>query len=87
MSEIEPTSRTEPVLRLTITPEPTEEEAAAIAAALSIVSLASQEPTEAESGPRLSPWVVTGRLASHHAAPRARQRHWSRTLAWLERNG
>jgi hypothetical protein len=86
VSEIEPTSHPEPALRLTITPEPTEEEAAAIAAALSIVSLASQEPTEPESGQRLTPWVVTGRLAAHHAAPRARQRRWSRTLAWLDRN-
>ena len=87
MSENASASQPEPALRLTITPEPTREEAAAIAAALSIVSLASQEPTEAEPGPRLSPWVVTGRLAAHHAAPRARQRHWSRTLAWLGKNG
>ena len=85
MSEIDPTSQPEPALRLTITPEPTDEEAAAIAAALSIISLTSQEAV-AETEPRLSPWVVTGRLAAHHAAPRARQRHWSRTLAWLGRN-
>jgi len=85
VSEIDPTSQPEPALRLTITPEPTDEEAAAIAAALSIISLTSQEAV-AETEPRLSPWVVTGRLAAHHAAPRARQRHWSRTLAWLGRN-
>ncbi len=86
MSEIEPTEQPEPALRLTITPEPTEEEAAAVAAALAIVSITSQEPIEAESGQCLPPWVVTGRLAAHHAAPRARQRRWSRTLAWLGRN-
>jgi hypothetical protein len=74
------------MLRLTITPEPTDEEAAAIAAALSMVTLAAaQDGSEPESGDRLSPWVVTGRLAAHHAAPRARQRRWSRTLAWLGR--
>lgn len=75
------------MLRLTITPEPTDEEAAAIAAALSLVTLASaQTKPQPESDGRLSPWIVTGRLAAHHAAPRARQRRWSRTLAWLGRN-
>jgi hypothetical protein len=77
----------EPMLRLTITPEPTDEEAAAVAAAVSLLSLTfEQEPPVPGSDGRLSSWVVTGRLAAHHAAPRARQRRWSRTLAWLERN-
>ena len=84
MSAQEPVA--EPMLRLTITPEPTEEEAAAIAAAFSILTLAAAgESGDENPADRLSPWVVTGRLAAHHAAPRARQRRWSRTLAWLER--
>jgi hypothetical protein len=75
------------MLRLTITPEPTDDEAAAIAAAFSLVTLAAaHDSTDEDATDRLSPWVVTGRLAAHHAAPRARQRRWSRTLAWLGRN-
>lgn len=71
---------------LEIRPEPTEEEAAVIVAALATLS-AVTPPAPVEDAPnhaKPSKWMLVGRRNAHHSSPHARKQ-WSRDLAWLER--
>ena len=72
-------------LRLDISPEPTDEEAAAVAAAIALLSAVQQPSPELEPVRSPSRWALTGRLAAHTAFPNARQNRWSAPTAWLKR--
>jgi hypothetical protein len=73
--------------RISITPEPTDEETSVIVAALAVLSSRRQAAggTEQTSKRPGSQWALVGRRSAHHSSPHART-HWSRDLAWLERN-
>jgi hypothetical protein len=74
------------VLTFDIRPEPSDEEAGVIVAALTALSATSQSAPVEETPctTRRSKWTLAGRRQALHASPHAR-RHWSRDLAWLEK--
>ena len=74
---------TEPDLRLDITPEPSDEEAAAVAAAIALLSAVRQPSPEPEPVRSPSRWALIGRLAAHTASPSTRQNRWSAPTAWF----
>ena len=77
--------RTYSNLRLDISPEPTDEEAAAVAAAIALLSAVQQPFPEPEPVRSPTRWALTGRLAAHAASPVARRNRWSAPTAWLKR--
>ncbi|MGH2550663.1 MAG: hypothetical protein ACRDHN_14815 [Thermomicrobiales bacterium] len=73
--------------RISITPEPTDEEASVIVAALAALSGKQQVAGAPEAIAKQpgSQWALVGRRSAHSSSPHART-HWSRDLAWLEQN-
>jgi hypothetical protein len=73
--------------RFSIYPEPTDEEASVIVAAIAVLSGRQQVADGTSTIPKRvgSKWALAGRRSAHHSSPRARKQ-WSREFAWLERN-
>jgi hypothetical protein len=76
---------TDPDITLHITPEPSDEEAAAIAAVVALLASARQPATVEEPKRRRSRWQLAGRIAAHNASPASGHRRWSDSDGWLKR--
>jgi hypothetical protein len=69
---------TEPDIRLQIIPEPTDEEAAAVAAAIALIAASRPPHVDEEPKSDVSRWRLAGRIAAHNSSPTAHHRRWSR---------
>jgi len=69
---------TDPEIELRIVPEPTDEEAAAVAAAIALLSSVTQPVDADEPGRRPSRWSLSGRRAAHASSPASSGLRWSR---------